>query len=87
LGRRSPERAANRCAGEKSEQPSDNTAGQFAPNTFIRINQSGKITLVMPQVEMGQGVYTAMIRVKFSMSIPLISTKCSNSQRQLAHPK
>jgi isoquinoline 1-oxidoreductase subunit beta len=31
----------------------------FAPNAFIRIDRSGKVTLVMPQVEMGQGIYTA----------------------------
>jgi isoquinoline 1-oxidoreductase subunit beta len=41
-------------------QPSDETAGKFAPNAFIRIDQSGKTTLVMPQVEMGQGVYTSI---------------------------
>src|SRR6185295_12205775 len=32
----------------------------FAPNAFIRIDQQGMVTLVMPMVEMGQGVYTAM---------------------------
>ncbi|HKX07473.1 MAG TPA: xanthine dehydrogenase family protein molybdopterin-binding subunit [Stellaceae bacterium] len=42
------------------EQPPDNPAGQFAPNAFIRIDRSGKTTLVMPQVEMGQGVYTSI---------------------------
>lgn len=31
----------------------------FAPNAFIRIDRAGKITLIMPQVEMGQGIYTA----------------------------
>ena len=31
----------------------------FAPNAFIRIDNAGKTTLIMPQVEMGQGVYTA----------------------------
>jgi isoquinoline 1-oxidoreductase beta subunit len=41
-------------------QPPDITAGKFAPNAFIRIDQSGKTTLVMPQVEMGQGVYTSI---------------------------
>ena len=39
---------------------SGNNADQFAPNAFIRIDRSGKTTLVMPQVEMGQGVYTAL---------------------------
>ena len=41
-------------------QPPDDTAGKFAPNAFIRIDPSGKTTLVMPQVEMGQGVYTSV---------------------------
>jgi isoquinoline 1-oxidoreductase beta subunit len=36
---------------------------KFAPNAFIRIDPAGKITLVMPQVEMGQGVYTAIAMI------------------------
>jgi len=32
----------------------------FAPNAFIRIDRQGAVTLVMPMVEMGQGIYTAM---------------------------
>jgi CO/xanthine dehydrogenase Mo-binding subunit len=32
----------------------------FAPNGFIRIGPDGGITLIMPQVEMGQGTYTSM---------------------------
>ena len=53
-----PVRAAN-----EPEQAPDNPAGQFAPNAFIRIDHSGKTTLVMPQVEMGQGVYTAVAMI------------------------
>ena len=53
-----PLRAAN-----EPEQTPDNTTGQFAPNAFIRIDHSGKTTLVMPQVEMGQGVYTAVAMI------------------------
>src|SRR5712671_856471 len=41
-------------------QPPDVTDGKFAPNAFIRIDHSGQTTLVMPQVEMGQGVYTSI---------------------------
>ena len=41
-------------------QPPDDTNGKFAPNAFIRIDVTGNTTLVMPQVEMGQGVYTAI---------------------------
>ena len=32
----------------------------FAPNAFIRIRPDGQVTLIMPQVEMGQGTYTSM---------------------------
>jgi len=32
----------------------------FMPNAFVRIDGAGKTTLVMPQVEMGQGVYTSI---------------------------
>jgi isoquinoline 1-oxidoreductase beta subunit len=44
-------------------QPPDVTAGKFAPNAFIRIDETGKTTLVMPQVEMGQGVYTSIAMI------------------------
>src|ERR1700724_904317 len=55
LAFRLPVKAAN-----EPEQPPDNPAGQFAPNAFIRIDHAGKTTLVMPQVEMGQGTYTSI---------------------------
>src|SRR5271169_3440141 len=35
----------------------------FAPNAFIRIDNAGNTTLVMPQVEMGQGIYTAVAMI------------------------
>ena len=44
-------------------QPPDVTDGKFAPNAFIRIDEAGHTTLVMPQVEMGQGVYTAIAMI------------------------
>jgi isoquinoline 1-oxidoreductase beta subunit len=44
-------------------QPPDDTSGKFAPNAFIRIDQAGHTTLVMPQVEMGQGIYTGVAMV------------------------
>src|SRR3984957_11279209 len=55
IGFHLPVRAVN-----EPVQPPDDTAGKFAPNAFIRIDYSGKTTLVMPQVEMGQGVYTSI---------------------------
>jgi len=50
-------------AGNEPVQPPDVTEGRFAPNAFIRIDPAGKTTLVMPQVEMGQGVYTAIAMI------------------------
>ena len=35
----------------------------FEPNAFIRIDGQGVVTLVMPQVEMGQGIYTAVAMI------------------------
>jgi isoquinoline 1-oxidoreductase subunit beta len=34
--------------------------GSFEPNAFIRIGRDGKIVLIMPYVEMGQGTYTSI---------------------------
>src|ERR1700756_2741707 len=45
-----PERAGARASQES----------EFAPNAFIRIEPNGRTVLVMPQVEMGQGVYTSI---------------------------
>src|ERR1700730_12090061 len=42
------------------EQLPDHPEGQLAANAFIRIDNTGKTTLVMPQAEMGQGIYTAI---------------------------
>jgi isoquinoline 1-oxidoreductase beta subunit len=58
LGFHLPARAVN-----EPEQLPDSTQGKFAPNAFIRIDRSGQTTLVMPQVEMGQGVYTAIAMI------------------------
>ena len=32
----------------------------FAPNAFLRIESSGKVTMIMPMIEMGQGTYTSI---------------------------
>ncbi|NRQ15172.1 xanthine dehydrogenase family protein molybdopterin-binding subunit [Ensifer sesbaniae] len=41
-------------------QPSAAATEPFAPNAFIRIPLEGKIAFIMPSVEMGQGIYTAV---------------------------
>ena len=35
-------------------------AERFAPNAFIRIDRDGQVTLIIHQVEMGQGTYTSL---------------------------
>jgi isoquinoline 1-oxidoreductase subunit beta len=36
------------------------TAATFAPNQWIRIGKDGRVTIVVSQVEMGQGTFTSM---------------------------
>jgi len=50
-----PVRAVN-----EQVQPADDTNEKFAPNAFIRINRSAR---VMPQVEMGQSIYTSIAKI------------------------
>jgi isoquinoline 1-oxidoreductase beta subunit len=35
----------------------------FAPDAFIRIDRNGTVTLIMCQVEMGQGIYTSISQI------------------------
>ena len=44
-----------------SVQAKDQTA--FAPNAFLRLGRDGKITMTIPQVEMGQGIYTSLAMI------------------------
>ena len=37
----------------------DSAAAGFMPNAFVRIEPSGTITLIMPDAEVGQGIYTS----------------------------
>src|ERR1700741_720841 len=47
-------------AAPASQVVENEVTGTFAPNGFIRINPTGAVTLVMPMIEMGQGVYTSL---------------------------
>ena len=42
--------------------PADAAAGDqpFAPNAFIRIDRAGKVTVISPMIEMGQGTFTSL---------------------------
>ena len=49
-------------------------AGVFAPNAFIQIDNTGKVSLVIPKVEMGQGVYTSIpMLIAEELEVPLDS--------------
>ncbi|WP_407156586.1 molybdopterin cofactor-binding domain-containing protein [Bradyrhizobium sp. STM 3557] len=47
-------------AAPASQVLENEVTGRFAPNGFIRINPTGAVTLVIPMIEMGQGVYTSL---------------------------
>ncbi|MBZ9870444.1 molybdopterin-dependent oxidoreductase [Mesorhizobium sp. BR1-1-9] len=47
-------------AASASQVVENEVTGTFAPNGFIRINPTGAVTLVIPMIEMGQGVYTSL---------------------------
>lgn len=47
-------------ASPRSARPPTSHAADFAPNAFLRIDRSGDVTMILPQVEMGQGVYTSL---------------------------
>ncbi|CAB3803809.1 Isoquinoline 1-oxidoreductase subunit beta [Paraburkholderia ultramafica] len=55
--------------GDAVEAPQ---SGVFAPNAFIQIDTAGKVTLVIPKVEMGQGVYTSIpMLIAEELEVPL----------------
>ncbi|MFL9857744.1 xanthine dehydrogenase family protein molybdopterin-binding subunit [Paraburkholderia madseniana] len=57
--------------GDGDEAPQ---SGVFAPNAFIQIDTAGKVTLVIPKVEMGQGVYTSIpMLIAEELEVPLDS--------------
>src|ERR1700736_5601353 len=49
--------------GAQRQAPAGAQAKSFEPNAFIRIDRQGVVTLIMPQVEMGQGIYTAIAMI------------------------
>ena len=55
--------------GDGMEPPQD---GVFAPNAFVQIDKNGRVTLIMPKVEMGQGVYTSIpMLIAEELEVPL----------------
>jgi CO/xanthine dehydrogenase Mo-binding subunit len=51
-------------------------AGEFAPNAFVRIERSGQVILIIPKVEMGQGVFTSIpMLLAEELEVPLSQVK------------
>jgi len=50
---------ASRVWGLGDHMRIDESHPLFAPNAFVRVGNDGSVHVVMPNVEMGQGVYTA----------------------------
>ncbi|MGK9166173.1 xanthine dehydrogenase family protein molybdopterin-binding subunit [Inquilinus limosus] len=65
-------------------------AETFVPDPFIRIPQAGKIELVIPSAEMGQGVYTAiamLIAEELEVSLDQVQvTPAPADPSRYAHP-
>jgi isoquinoline 1-oxidoreductase beta subunit len=53
-------RVKDRHEAERTADDSSSSAPPFEPNAFIRIDRRGHVTLIMPQIEMGQGTYTSI---------------------------
>lgn len=49
----------NRQAFAKSATPVDAGNAAFSPNAFIQVQRDGRVRLTIPNVEMGQGIYTS----------------------------
>jgi isoquinoline 1-oxidoreductase beta subunit len=64
-------------AGDGADTPQ---SGVFAPNAFIRIGLDGAVTLVVPKVEMGQGIYTAIpMLIAEELEVPLESVRIAHA--------
>ena len=47
---------ASGAAAKQKQEP-------FAPNAFIRIDSQGAVTFIIPQAEMGQGIFTSIAMI------------------------
>jgi len=63
--------AASVIGGDGIETPQ---SGVFEPNAFVQIDRTGRVTLVMPKVEMGQGIYTSIpMLIAEELEVPIDS--------------
>ncbi len=78
LGFSVPARSQGEAANPKSVIGGDGNetaqGGLFEPNAFVQIDSTGKVTLIIPKVEMGQGVYTSIpMLIAEELEVPLES--------------
>jgi isoquinoline 1-oxidoreductase subunit beta len=53
-------RAGDRLQGRSATGAAALEPPAFAPDAFVRIDRNGRVTVIVAQVEMGQGMYTSM---------------------------
>ena len=65
-------RVGDRLEGKSSTAAAAPEPPVFAPNAFVRIGRDGLVTMIVGQVEMGQGMYTSMpMLIAEELEVPL----------------
>jgi len=65
-------RVGDRLQGKSSTAAAAAEPPVFAPNAFVRIGRDGRVTMIVGQVEMGQGMYTSMpMLIAEELEVPL----------------
>jgi CO/xanthine dehydrogenase Mo-binding subunit len=65
-------RVGDRLQGKSSTGATAAEPAVFAPNAFVRIGRDGRVTMIVGQVEMGQGMYTSMpMLIAEELEVPL----------------
>jgi isoquinoline 1-oxidoreductase beta subunit len=65
-------RVGDRLQGKSSTAATAAEPAVFAPNAFVRIGRDGRVTMIVGQVEMGQGMYTSMpMLIAEELEVPL----------------
>ena len=65
-------RVGDRLQGKSSAGAAAAEPPVFAPNAFVRIGRDGRVTMIVGQVEMGQGMYTSMpMLIAEELEVPL----------------
>jgi isoquinoline 1-oxidoreductase beta subunit len=65
-------RVGDRLPGKSSTAAAAPEPPVFAPNAFVRIGRDGQVTMIVGQVEMGQGMYTSMpMLIAEELEVPL----------------